>query len=496
MTLPADSGLLAVDPAGLVVYFRVNGKPLLFNGHKGILYDTLPGWAQDALERLRSGGTGTRTAATPRRPRSRTPAARFERELERLRGGEHPDLEPEPRQTRFRWRQRPLAFNVYTAQACNLACRYCFNQGGTFGRRRVLMSPATAREVVALVKRSIQGAGHRRVHVTLFGGEPLLAPEAVLGIARGLQDLNHQPQGAEVRLILSTNGTIYNRRVFRVLAERPDLCTIVVSLDARRAAHDANRPFARSGRGSFALVRDHVRRLKEEGLPYSVTCVIPPPYEYIAAAEGLIREGIDRFELKDWIPHVYGAPGPPADLQREFALWRRNYLAYTDYYLDHLRDPHRPTHVDRQTLVSDYGEVLDPDEGCHRTLACGLADLKVGVAADGRLFPCESLVGHAQFELGDVRRGFDPDKWARFEQWILRTGQWRLDHLRCRGCFAKLACGGGCYAMSYDRTGHLTPCEESACRFIKEKVRIDLYYLARLKAEHPAVFRRLGGLLP
>ena len=43
--------------------------------------------------------------------------------------------------------------------------------------------------------------------------------------------------------MLSTNGTIYDQRIFEVLAEQPECHTVVVTFDAFKEAQDKNRPF-------------------------------------------------------------------------------------------------------------------------------------------------------------------------------------------------------------------------------------------------------------
>jgi uncharacterized protein len=88
--------------------------------------------------------------------------------------------------------------------------------------------------------------------------------------------------------------------------------------------------------------------------------------------------------------------------------------------------------------------------------------------------PCESFCGHPEFELGNVRTGFDSAKCQKFDKWILSRGQFRIDNERCRNCYAKLICGGGCYALSYDRTGRLDPYPEPWCRYVREAVKTDL----------------------
>jgi uncharacterized protein len=344
----------------------------------------------------------------------------------------------------------------------------------------------TAREFLAFVEKTIRAGIHPVVHVMLFGGEPLLARNTVYTLARGLQDFNRQNLRTKVHIVLSTNGTIYDHAVFRILAEQPACNTVVVSLDAFKEIQDKNRPFSDPAKGStYDTILKNLRRMVREGIPCSVICVVPYAYDYIGAAEELRRLGMTRFEIKQLIPHVYGRRDLPEVFRNDFRLWKKNYLAYSDYCLDQL-DGRRPAqYVDRAALFGDYAKALGGLKDRPGTLACGIADVKVGVTADGRLMPCESFCGHPEFELGNVRTGFDPAKCRKFDEWILSRGQFRIDNDRCRNCYAKLICGGGCYALTYDKTRRLDPYPESWCRYVREKVKIDLYYISRLRKEHP-----------
>lgn len=491
--LPGDF-TRALDERGLVIYFSVAGRRMLFNGHAGTFYDTLPGWAQATLEAAVPAAIGARSTSRPG-PISRSRAAMaLRREIALFRSGRHPSLQAEARQAALENRGAPAVFNVFLAQGCNLRCRYCVNHRGTFGRRPAFMSRATAREVIRFLRDAAAATSEPTLRVNLLGGEPLLAADAAYEIARACRDMNRAGRGPAVRVILYTNGTIYEERVFRVLAERPDLCTVVVSLDGTAESHDRNRRFANS-RGTFASVAGNIQRLMHDGIPCSVTCVVTKPYDYIGAAEALHRIGVTRLEMKDLIDHEYSGAEVPEDCGGDFDMWRNQYLAYTDFYLEHLKTDRPAMHIDRYAVVQEFGRVLNGSDGFHRTLGCGLADEKVGITADGRIVPCEGLIGRADLELGNVGDGFDAEKLARFEERLLAGGQLRLDHERCRACFAKRLCGGGCYAPTLEQSNSFAPCDESRCRFVREKARIDLYFLARLKAEQPRVFAAFGGVI-
>jgi len=417
----------------------------------------------------------------------------FIQELRLLKNGFHHVLREEPRKLEFDRSVYPRIINVYLSHGCNLACRYCTNQQGSFGGPVSFMSVETAQCVVNFISRIVLSEQHDFISVNLFGGEPLLNPEATLTIASGLQNLNHIKLKTKVHLILSTNGTIYNKKIFDIFAEYPQFSSVLISLDGSKTVHDLNRPFPDGTTGSYDTVVENLKEIIRTAVPYSVTCVVSSPHDYISAAEELHKIGLKRVEIKPRLDHVHGAGALPDAVDSEFELWRRNYLAYTEYYLNHLDTPSPVMHVDRYSLMGEYINLIGTSNDPPTTLACGVVAVKIGITADGTIVPCEFLQGDEKFKLGDVGRGFDDKKFYEFEQWIFKKGQHRTDVEKCRNCFAKRVCACGCYAVSFDKSGQLVPCEDSMCRVIKERTKIDLYFISELKKRHPKFFARFTG---
>ncbi len=339
------------------------------------------------------------------------------------------------------------------------------------------MQVETAQQLVAFVSAIVRTEKHPVVSVILFGGEPLLSRPALYILARGLQDLNRAGLRTRVHTVLSTNGTIYDEEIFAILAEQPDCNTVAVSLDAFKEVHDANRPFNDASKGStYDVVVENLRKMIAAGIPHSVTCVVPYPYEYVRASEELHRLGIETLEIKPLIGHVFGKRDLPELFREDLALWREKYLEYCDYYLDYVRSDGRIRHTDRQSLLGTYSQALGDSESAGRILGCGIADIKMSVAADGRILPCECfLVQNAA--IGDVKTGINQARLEQFESWILSNGQFRVTHERCRNCYTKRVCGGGCYALTCDLLGRLEPLPESKCEITRERLKIDLYFI-------------------
>ena len=483
-----ESWTVPLDPQGLVIYFGVRGRPFFFNGHSGAFYDSLPPRALSALNSLLN--SEAEPAASERAQSPKSGARRgLWKEIQQYQSGTHPDLLPEVRRESFRERVDLQEVVVYVTRACNLACSYCFSRGGTFGGRPSLMSVQTAKESVAFVGKLLAASTRPYVTVDLFGGEPLLARDTLYTLARGLQDLNRAGLPAKAQVRLLTNGTVYDQRVFEVVAEEPKLNVVFVTFDAVREAQERNRPFRNRARGSsYDRVLENLQRMMSAGIPYSVSCHVPYPYDYIDAAEELHRLGVEWLEVRLLLHHVFGREDLPEVFRDDLDLWKKKYLAYTDYFLEYLRHPRPARHNDRTGILGNYSKALEQANGSPQTFGCGLLEDLIAVGCDGHLLPCNCFP-QEELEIGDVSTGLDPAKYARIEKWLLAEAQLRIDHERCRNCYAKRICNGGCYAASYDRTGRFEPLPESSCQFTREKVKIDLYFISRVRKEHPELLQ-------
>jgi len=379
---------------------------------------------------------------------------------------------------------QPQIFTIFIAATCNMACSYCLNSGGTLGLKNEIMTSETAKNITTFLQDYVQKTDYDLITINLYGGEPFTNPQAVKEILKGLEQIAGMGYKAKVKVLIMTNGTIHDKELINFVKKLKLEVYFAISLDGGPERHNAHRRLT-TGKGTWQEAFTFTQLLRKEGIHFSVTAVVPYPYEYTETAEELIKHGFKTFEIKDVIPYSYGGD-PSAEIYRvDFSLWRKKYLQYTDFCLCILQQ-------DRGLYLIDHLNLIDNHLRCYRfpsPFGCGLFRYKIGIDVNGTMYPCESFV-HSEFRLGNVRDGWKDENVTSFAKLLREEGYLKRDHLDCKVCFAKYVCGGGCYAVNWDKSGKFNEIMTERCLFIKEKLKIDLYFISKLAGIRPDLTKR------
>ena len=115
-----------------------------------------------------------------------------------------PDIDVPPT---FRQKGLVKSLCLMIAQDCNLRCKYCFGDGGSYGQERAVMSPETGCKAVDFL---IKASGPRRhCEMDFFGGEPLMNMKTVKAVTEYVRK-REKETGKKFRLTLTTNGILLN----------------------------------------------------------------------------------------------------------------------------------------------------------------------------------------------------------------------------------------------------------------------------------------------
>jgi len=342
---------------------------------------------------------------------------------------------------------------LFLTQTCNMRCVYCYGEGGEYGGRGVMSEETALAAVDWLLASSCE---EKTVHVSFFGGEPLLnfpLLQRVVAYAREQAALC----GKEVTFGTTTNATLLIDEIIAYLAE--EKIDPLVSFDGPPEIQDRQRPF-RNGHGSHARVHGNVQKLRA-ALPKltgrATVCAGSDPFAVRRAME---EAGFTTCHLTAASPVVLHQ-ADAADADPEAAEGRRQaaqqMLAYRRAEVAELFTAVRERRLDAQAAPAALALLAALAAGRKRHAGCGLGRGVRAVAVNGDVYPCHRFVG-----LEDMRFGHLSD---------YRAGEINDYHgavvenlPACRSCWARYFCGGGCFYDNLARSGDMHRPDPDVCR--------------------------------
>lgn len=268
---------------------------------------------------------------------------------------------------------------------CNLRCSYCWVE--KLPERMSLDAAESAVDFLIGESRHCSS-----VHITLFGGEPLLEFELIRQLVP-YAERRASAAGKTLGWSLTTNGTLLEEGNILFAIEHG--INYLVSLDGIKDAHDRFRVFP-DGSGSFDLVVDALRRYARYQAWTGVRLTVnPETVGQLAQSVRFLREvGVKQFIIapvndRDW----------PADSMAEFRQgWEEIVAIYRKARRNH--EPMRMTVFER-SLDEDARERAS-------AWGCEAGRDKIAVAPDGRIFPCSKFIDaklDGAYQLGSVDQG-------------------------------------------------------------------------------------------
>jgi len=282
--------------------------------------------------------------------------------------------------------------SLYVTHACNLRCDYCFN--GHDLRRA--MAPEVAEQALTLLFAPDRDDAGTRM-LTFFGGEPLLEVPLVRHLVP-LARRSAEEVGRGLELALVTNGTLLDEATVAFLAE--EQFRVAISIDGVAAAHDACRRTAGGG-GSHGATVAGIRLLQEKA-PHlrlrAFSTLHPTTVAHLADSfEYLLDLGL--WDLAFNLD--MHAPWP----ERDRDAYRAALHELGDRYIAAFRQGRRVALnlLDSKIVTHLTGRAFG-------TRRCNFGCEEVFVAASGRLYPCDRMVGQDDRDdrvIGDVWSGVD-----------------------------------------------------------------------------------------
>lgn len=352
---------------------------------------------------------------------------------------------------------------LFLADGCNLNCTYCFEG---LKPKRFLSFEVGKLTVDRLVTEWARES--ERIHVVLFGGEPLLNWRVLKEIVQYAEFIT-ESHNKNVTFHLTTNGTLLNKDRLHFLATHK--VGVMISIDGIPEVHDRYRR-TRKGGPSFPLAWRGFQLLREHFGAFEVRMTIMPDTAPMLSEsiQFLIENGVRRiisvpamgtyWSEQDW--DVY---------QEQFKKVVQHFRATADNQdrcgasgISFLQEVERMTLLTKQTQPPNGGK--EGMKEARTSFGCYAGIGSVAVTASGDILPCSAFAGcdelRKTYTLGNVKEGWLND-FRRRELLVLN----RQRGLKCAQCALKTFCSaGGCMVNNYYATGYLVEPDPLTCRTI------------------------------
>ena len=364
----------------------------------------------------------------------------------------------------FKKRQTVVkALCLHIAHDCNLACRYCFAEEGEYHGRRALMSFEVGKKALDFL---IANSGNRRnLEVDFFGGEPLLNWQVVKDlVAYGREQ--EKIHNKNFRFTLTTNGVSLNDEIMEFCNK--EMANVVLSIDGRKEVHDKMRPF-RKGAGSYDLIVPKFQKFadsRNQDKYYVRGTFTRNNLDFAADVMHLADLGFKQISVE---------PVVAAETE-DYALREEDIPVICEEY-----DKLAKEMIRREKEGNGFNFfhfMIDLTGGpCvyKRLSGCGSGTEYLAVTPWGDLYPCHQFVGNEEFLMGNVDDGLvREDIRDEFKCCNVYAKE------KCRECFARFYCSGGCAANSYNFHGSINDAYDVGCELQRKRVECAIMIKAAL----------------
>lgn len=354
------------------------------------------------------------------------------------------------------------ALCLHIAHDCNLACKYCFAEEGEYRGDRSMMSYEIGKKAIDFL---IKSSGNRKnLEIDFFGGEPLMNFDVVKQIVEYAKSIE-KTYNKNFRFTITTNGVLLDEEKIDYINKT--MHNVVLSIDGRKEVHDNMRPSS-NNKGSYDLILPKFKELvkKRNNKNYYVRGTYTHfNKDFSEDVLHLANLGFDEISVEPVV-----APD-----NMDYALKQEDIIELKEEY-DKL--------VNKMLKFKDSGKefnffhfMIDLSGGpcvTKRLSGCGSGTEYLAVTPWGDLYPCHQFVGIDKYKMGNVNEGVtNKEVRADFKNCHVYTKN------KCKECWARFYCSGGCNANSYNFYNNIYDVYEIGCELQKKRVECAIYLKAK-----------------
>ena len=346
-----------------------------------------------------------------------------------------------------------IAIFVILHKDCNMRCTYCYEKKG---RNSTKMSDKTVYKMFDFVRSELdndENNDKREIHITLFGGEPTLNPEAIDLIINEMMKFKQENYFANLSMI--SNGLEFPS----VFEKRKDelnelLFTVQLSIDGPEETENKQRPLAswyRKQHGKINVSKEVTKNAKKY-------------IELYGERRVMLHSVVTKHTLKDMYS-IYMYYFNELKSRNSWIILARDYLMEDKYYKIYdqqlgkiLKQISKTKDLEALNLFSHFSRnenaSLSKRFGLdEKNKPCGAGDGFYSVDPEGEIYGCHHfsfLNGDDRISIGNLDDGIDEKRQQVFADYDFS------DIIQCKNsnCTLKSTCYH-CIADNFVESGSL-----------------------------------------
>ncbi|QSX06327.1 thioether cross-link-forming SCIFF peptide maturase [Sedimentibacter sp. zth1] len=356
---------------------------------------------------------------------------------------------------------KALCLNV--AHDCNLKCDYCFASQGNFGGTPCLMPFEVGKKALDFL---VANSGNRiNLEVDFFGGEPLMNFDVVKQLVHYGRSIEKE-HNKHFRFTTTTNGVLLDDDKIDFINENMD--NVVLSLDGRKEVNDRMRKTI-NNQGSYDIIVEKFKKLVEKRKDKSYFARGTFTAYNLDFSEDVKHMHELGFKSISVEPVVTEPTEPYALLDKHIDKLKSEYENLARYFVE--------ANKNKENGFDFFHFFIDFDNGpClyKRSIGCGAGVEYLAVTPEGDFYPCHQFVGDERFIIGNVDNGIVKKEICNGFGCVTVNSK-----EKCRNCWAKYYCSGGCHANAFNFNGTIKEPYSVGCELEKKRVECAIYIKAK-----------------
>jgi len=352
-----------------------------------------------------------------------------------------------------------IIISLALTHRCNLACKYCFANSGR--NQNGAIKSFTINSINQLIDFLLHDPYFSQITYFRFnlvgGGEPLIDKKLLLDFVKITSERFNKAH-KHLYIWFATNGTLLTLDILSELSRYN--IGYGISLDGELNVNDACRVYP-SGKGTFEDINNNINKIKKSTLPSNMKelwgLMVCTNYNH------------------NWVDSLLQMKEMGfSTVQMRFVRTKDDTLLVNEAQL--LRNAH--SLIDKLFYTAINGDISLLCLICNDNdyfgkivkriilnmiseVRCGAGSCMFSIAADGKIYPCDSFVGDNNYVIGDIYNGFIEHKLNRYRDLSI------FKRPLCRTCWARYVCGGDCYHNSLLSSGNMLIPDALFCKVIK-----------------------------